>query len=641
MGRGVVRSGFVLLLLAAPTFLFTGCNDLALVGVIREIKNPPVSYTRFVSTLGPPGATTRSLLVSGSTIFAGCEGGGVYKSTNYGGSWTVVGDFLPSDVRALATDGTYLYAGVGTSGTDPSFGVHRVTLAGNSWEHLGLSYVVTALATDGIYLYAGTRDYGVRRLPLSGGSWALHGSALSGKDINCLEYDGTYLWTGVSGTGSGAYRYESTDWVAKNLGALIGGQQVIDLFIHGGTLFAVGDFAGIIYWSGSTWAAHGTGITATRNYTLAGYGSYLFAAINNDGVYRCSSTNHSEAWVKFGSGSDEMVSAVVYSLAVASTTIVAGTGTGPGLYKRSVTGTSSTAWDRAGSGIFSSTVFDLVTDGTTLFAGTEKGVYARPLSGGFWSQFGSGGSQSTIYALVIEGSDLYAAGTYSIGPPAVTQVNKIPLSGGSWSAFNNGLGANHVRSLHSDGSYLYAGTWTGYVYQTAIAAASWTTFGTPNPPSNGAYGIVEHSGTLFLSTNQGICYIPLSGGTWQLLGTYNGTTYCVVSDGTYLYIGTPIAEVKRIPLSGLGDWEDFGSGFPAGSKILALQLMGDELIAGLEDKKVYSIPLSGGSWQPLGTGLFDGATVDAFMLHGDTLYLGTGAFGIGGSGVWQSEVIIE
>jgi hypothetical protein len=614
----------VLLLLAALVFMFAGCEDLALVAIIREIKDPPTIYTRFVSTLGPPGATVYALLSSGTIFFAGCEDGGVYKSTDYGGSWIVVGEFLPGDVNALVTDGTYIYAGVGDGLTSSDFGVYRITLSGDSWEHVGLSYTVEALLINGSYLYAGTRDYGVRRWPFAGGTWSLYGTNLQSGDINCLAYDGTYLWAGASGVGvSGAHRYESGNWAQKNLGALSGGEQVIRLLYHD-KLYATGDFDTVITWDGSTWNQHGNTLGVTRNLSLAGRGSYVYAGINNDGVRRCATTGGN--WLKFGSASDDLASADVYSLGIIDTTIIAGTWAGPGLYKRYTSGFTTTAWSKAGAGIFSSVVNDVVSDGTSLFAATEKGVFSRSLAGGFWTDFGTGGATGVVHSLLIHNNQLYAAGS--------DQVNSVSLAGGAWSSFGTGLPATTIRGLYAVGGYIYAGAWGGDVYRVADSGGAWTSWGTQAENGNGCYGFVEHNGVLFKASNNGVYYKALTGSSWSLLPGYTTVMYSLASDGTYLYGGTWDNGVKRVPLSG-GSWEDFGTGLPA-EKIFALQVDEQNLIAGLENAKTYSAELGTGDWAGFGTGLFDGTTVKALMVNDGTLYLGTD-----GSGVWQSEVITK
>jgi hypothetical protein len=57
-------------------------------------------------------AIVSALAVSGTNLFAGLQGGGVYLSTNNGTSWTAVNDGLNNlFVNALLASGTNLIAG--------------------------------------------------------------------------------------------------------------------------------------------------------------------------------------------------------------------------------------------------------------------------------------------------------------------------------------------------------------------------------------------------------------------------------------------------------------------------------------------------------------------------------------------------
>ena len=85
-------------------------------------------------------------------------GGGVFKSTNGGGSWTNTG-LTDAQVRSLAIDPvtpTTIYAGTGVSG------VFKSTDGGGSWTNIGLTDLhIQSLAIDSLTpttIYAGTYD---------------------------------------------------------------------------------------------------------------------------------------------------------------------------------------------------------------------------------------------------------------------------------------------------------------------------------------------------------------------------------------------------------------------------------------------------------------------------------------------------
>lgn len=102
------------------------------------------------TTNGPEGGDIGALAIdprNPATLYAGTSGGGVFKSTNGGGSWTAINTGLISDdVRALAIDPSTpatLYAA--------GSGVFKSTNGGGSWTAINAgmaSAFVYSLAVD-------------------------------------------------------------------------------------------------------------------------------------------------------------------------------------------------------------------------------------------------------------------------------------------------------------------------------------------------------------------------------------------------------------------------------------------------------------------------------------------------------------
>lgn len=109
-----------------------------------------------------------SLKVSGANLFAGTNGGGVFLSTNNGASWTAVNNGLPStaSVRSFALYGTSIFAA-----TDQvNAGIFLSTNNGTSWTavNTGLPYYnIQALAINNTYLFAGALGGAVYRRRLA------------------------------------------------------------------------------------------------------------------------------------------------------------------------------------------------------------------------------------------------------------------------------------------------------------------------------------------------------------------------------------------------------------------------------------------------------------------------------------------
>jgi len=90
---------------------------LILLGILFPCL-PSISLAQWVQTKGPEGGIVSCLVSNGKMLFAGSAGGGgVFRSTNNGVSWTRVNSGLTNtDIRALALHGRFLLAGTGSSG---------------------------------------------------------------------------------------------------------------------------------------------------------------------------------------------------------------------------------------------------------------------------------------------------------------------------------------------------------------------------------------------------------------------------------------------------------------------------------------------------------------------------------------------
>ena len=115
--------------LLAHVALLVGMLSMASVvhaGVNTWTSNGPEGGEVFALAIDP---------VTSTTLYAGTQGGGVFKSTNSGASWSAVNTGLTNtEVRALAIDPTTpttVYAGTGSSG-----GVFKSTDAAKTWNAL-------------------------------------------------------------------------------------------------------------------------------------------------------------------------------------------------------------------------------------------------------------------------------------------------------------------------------------------------------------------------------------------------------------------------------------------------------------------------------------------------------------------------
>jgi len=112
-----------------------------------------------------------------NTVYAGAAAGGVFKSTNGGGTWAPIFDSVGTfSIGALAIDPTdedIVYVGTGEANASADSyegtGVYKSIDAGNTWTHLGLdsSYhigriVVDPLRPDTLFVAVGGKHFGAK-----------------------------------------------------------------------------------------------------------------------------------------------------------------------------------------------------------------------------------------------------------------------------------------------------------------------------------------------------------------------------------------------------------------------------------------------------------------------------------------------
>ena len=72
---------------------------------------------QWIQTNGPYGGYIISIAISGTNIFAGTDGGGVFFSSDNGANWTAVNNGLTNtNVHSLAISGTNIFAGTDGGG---------------------------------------------------------------------------------------------------------------------------------------------------------------------------------------------------------------------------------------------------------------------------------------------------------------------------------------------------------------------------------------------------------------------------------------------------------------------------------------------------------------------------------------------
>lgn len=156
------------------------------------------------------------------TMYAGTNGGGVYKSADQGDTWTQVNSGLGNlDVRALATDPAT--AGVVYAGTHGNK-VYKSTNHGTSWTLVATGFsstnVLSLVMKTGL-LYAGCDDGKLYKTTDGGANWTNPLTASGGSAITDIAIDPQDSTRAICSTdGAGAYTTANTGgaWTHRTSG---------------------------------------------------------------------------------------------------------------------------------------------------------------------------------------------------------------------------------------------------------------------------------------------------------------------------------------------------------------------------------------------------------------------------------------
>ncbi|MDA1008835.1 MAG: hypothetical protein O2800_07550 [Planctomycetota bacterium] len=165
---------------------------------------------------------------------------GVFRSDNQGDQWTAAG-LAGTDVRCITAIDSTLF--VGTN----SLGIYKSTNWGVTWTAINNGLTSTtfrAIEAKGETLFAGGQvGTGVFRSTDLGASWTLLGGGLTSGSYRGFASNGSLIVAGSFGAGVFYSRNNGTNWTAINTG--LTDLQIFDLAIQGDTLLAATNTKGV------------------------------------------------------------------------------------------------------------------------------------------------------------------------------------------------------------------------------------------------------------------------------------------------------------------------------------------------------------------------------------------------------------
>jgi photosystem II stability/assembly factor-like uncharacterized protein len=601
---------------------------------------------------GPYGGDIRALAINPAnpaTLYAGTFGGGVFKSTDSGGTWAAANTGLTSlAINALAVNP--LNPAIIYAGTD--IGVLKSTDSGGTWvaASTGLSpYLhVYALAIDPATpgtLFAGTEGGGVLKSADAGGTWVAANTGLPNVNVQTLAINPSTPTTLYAGTSGGFFK--STDsggtWVNSKTG--LGSLNVMAVAISPvtpSTLYA-GTGGGVFKStdSGSTWAAANAGLTNLLVTALAinpTNPAILYAGTLAGGIFK--STDSAGTWTAVNAGLTAPYGPSVQALAVSPTTpATLYAGTYVGVFKSNNSGGE---WVSTNAGMNNLNVTDVAINPSTpatLFAAGNGTVFKSTDSGRTWASANEGLTSVWVATLAIDPvspTTLYA-GAYGA-------VFKSTNSGGAWSATGPGLPASGVNSLAIDPltpATLYAGTVFGGVFKSTDSGGTWTAVNVGledwyiqdlaiNPAKPATLYVGTRSRGIFRSTDAGGSWSAASTGL-EYLSVYSLAINPAVP--TTVYAGTIRGAFKS---TDSGDnWATANTGMSSYADVYALTInpaFPYTLYAGTYNYGIFKSTNAGGTWAATKTGL---PSLPVVALAIDPIAATTVYAGFNAGGVWQ------
>jgi hypothetical protein len=455
-----------------------------------------------------------ALAVSGTNLFAGTNGGGVFRSSNNGTSWAAVNtDMTNISIAALSVNDTNAIAG--TSG-----GVFRSINNGTNWTiaNAGLTNkYVSTFTLSGSVVFAGTSDGSVFLSTNNGTSWDPASISLTASPIVALAVrpvgggPGANIFAGAIGAGVFRSANNGSTWAPVNAG--LTNLSVYALVVSGSNIFAGTNGGGVFLSTnvGTSWTAVNTGLTNTSVMTLAVSGSYLFAGTNGGAFV---STDNGTSWTAANSGLTNAPPVWSFAVTPASggsgTNVFAGT-IGGGVFQSTNNGTS---WSAVNPGLTNKNAQVLAANGTYLFAGTRDGVYVRPLS-----QMTSAATYTiTVSSNPSIGGTTSGGGTYTSGSSVTARAT--PNTGYT---FTNWTESGTIVSTNSNYTFTISGNRALVGNFAAIPPAQYTVTLSSNPGNAGTTG---GAGTFNSGSSVSVTATPNSGYTfanWTESGTVVST----------------------------------------------------------------------------------------------------------------------
>ncbi|MBL7815407.1 MAG: T9SS type A sorting domain-containing protein [Saprospiraceae bacterium] len=417
-----LKSGKISALAHTGSYLFAGTLDSGV-----YIFNGYVGTDRHwikINT-GLANLKVKSLLALDSiTLLLGTEGGGLYKTTNKGATWTAISSasLNNASVTALVKVGSRIIAS---------------TLAGGVF-----------VSNDNGSNWTSFNDANTLNI---GGTISLAYNATS-NELAVINKNGLYILTNASTTTTPVFN-------AAQTGLATG--TVLRSIATNGTNWYLATDKGVYATPTGTinWTAANSGLKTTDVVVVVPFRTSLVVGTNKEGVFKTAAS--SIAWVENNTNYNNVVT---YSMETSGVAVVVAA-TENGVF---VSTDLAATYARANKGLTDSlNVNYLRFFGTVLYAGTKNGgVFVSADTGKTWTAANSGLTNLNIKKIFASNTNVY-----------VLDANNVlfQLVGSTWTSIQTGLPTGTVpSSLAFYGTKLLLGTLGQGVFTRDVTSGSWT-----------------------------------------------------------------------------------------------------------------------------------------------------------------------
>ena len=574
---------------------------------------PPVNIWR---ALGPEGGDTYSIAINPltpTTLYAGTQGGGVFKSTNGGTNWnasnTGLTDPFVWDVAIDPLTPEIMYAAANS-------GLFKTIDGGDRWTRCDIDATYgqfTVLAIDPVTpttLYAGA-GVGMIKSTNSCASWSILNLSSNIVYVLSMAIDPLTPSTIYAGSdNAGVFKSDNAGqtWTAASTGLASSFVRALVIDPKTPSILYAGTDVGMFKSTNSaaSWSPVTTGLANPMVDALAidpDFPEILYAG-TGEGVLR--SPNASESWTNITPGPTR------YGVEALAVDPINHANLYAGVYNYGILKSPNGGidWSTINSGLTASFVSKLAVDPktpSTLYA-IGNGLYKSTNSGANWSEV-----LSTVGVLNL---------TFDVNTPAILYastyngVYKSTNSGEDWSASSSGITCQRINVVTIDPvtpAILYAGTETCGVFKSTNSGEDWTPFNTNQPNARISILVIDPvtPTTLYVETSDGV-YKSTDGlgwfasNTWLPYSQYGESVLALAIDPavpTTLYAGTNGNGIFKSINAGT-TWNQDNDDLTRHSVVsgLVIDPVNSTLYAGTYHG-VYKSINGGKNWNPINTGL--------------------------------------